>query len=254
MFIDTHTHLYWEQFDEDREKVIQRAIQSRISAALCIGTDTETSAQSLQLADKYAFVYAAVGLHPNDGLNAGDADLQEIEKMAAHPRCVAIGEIGLDYYRDYCPPEKQQQLFRSQLQLARKLNKPVIIHNRDAHEDVYNVLIDENAAEVGGVMHSFTGDEHFLDSVLAYNFYISFTGAITYKNANYENLIAKVPLEQLLLETDSPFLAPIPFRGKRNEPSYLRYSAAKIAEVKGISIEELAKITSANARKLFRLS
>jgi len=254
MFIDTHTHLQFESYNDDRELVIQRAIKNDIDAMITIGTDIKSSRDALDLAKKFAVVFASVGIHPNDSENTSDSDLDEIEKMAEIDKIVAIGEIGLDYYRQYSPKEKQQNVLRKQVQLARKLGFPIIIHNREAHEDIFRILKEERAEEVSGVFHSFSGDINFLKSILNLNYCVSFTGPVTFKNTNYNKLIEYVPLEQLLLETDSPFLTPVPFRDKRNEPSYLRYIAEKVAQVKGITIEKLAEITSDNAKNLFQIS
>lgn len=254
MYIDTHCHLDFENFNKDRESVVQRSIKNKINSIITIGTNVETSLQSIDLSKKFATVFAAVGIHPNDAANANQKSVQQIFEMSSEPKVVAIGEIGLDYYRDYTPAEIQKELFRTQLKIAREKNLPVIIHNRKAHADVYDILVEEKSTDLQGVMHSFDGDMNFLDSVLSYNFYVSFTGVITFKNANYDELIKRVPLENLLLETDSPFLTPVPFRGKRNEPSYVTYIAKKISEVKEIPIEELGQITSDNANKLFKLA
>jgi len=253
MFIDTHCHLDFENYNDDRETVVQRSIKNKIEAIITIGTNEETSSKSIELAEKFATVFAAVGIHPNDAANITKKSVQNIYDISSNQKVVAIGEIGLDYYRDYTPVDIQKELFRTQLKMAREKELPVIIHNRQAHSDVYDILVEEKSADLKGVLHSFVGDIHFLDSVLAYNFYVSFTGVVTFKNANYDELIKHVPLENLLLETDSPFLTPVPFRGKRNEPSYVTYVAEKIAEVKDIPIEELAKITTENARNLFKL-
>lgn len=251
MFIDTHCHLHFDQYDEDREKVIQRAIQSKIKTVLNIGTDLETSKKAIALAEKFAIVYAAVGVHPNDGESFNKDVLEQLESFTHHDKVKAIGEIGLDYYWMQVPREKQLDIFRQQIKLAKKCHLPIIVHNRDAHEDIMKVLKEEKAGSLGVVLHSFTGTPDFLDAALKENFYISFTGVITFKNANYINLIDRVPLKQLLLETDSPFLTPAPFRGKRNEPSYLKYIAEKISKIKAVSTEELAEISSDNARNLF---
>jgi len=253
MFIDTHCHLHAADFEDDREKIIQRAIQNHVKVLITIGTDYPTSVRSLQLAEQFAIVYAAVGFHPNDIENVPAAELDKISTLTQQNKSVAVGEIGLDYYRQYTPKAKQLSFFRRQIQLARQLKRPVIIHNRDAHEDLYQVLIEEKVQEVGGVLHSFSGSDDFLQSVLKLNLYISFTGAITFKNTGYYKLIDRVPVEQLLLETDSPYLAPVPFRGKRNEPAYIKYTAATIARIKNISVERLAEITTANAMNLFRI-
>lgn len=253
MLIDTHAHLQFENYDEDRELVIQRAIKNNVDSIITIGTDEKSSGQAHQLAQKFAIVYAAVGIHPNDSTNVHAEDIKKIEELAKKEKVVAIGEIGLDYYRDHASREKQHEVLRKQIRLARELVLPIIIHNREAQHDILDLLKEEKAEEVSGVFHSFSGEIDFLESVLASNYYVSFTGPVTFKNTNYNKLIDCVPLEQLLLETDSPFLSPVPFRGKRNEPAYIKYIAEKIAQIKGVSIEEIAEITSENAQSLFRL-
>ncbi len=253
MFVDTHAHLDFESFDEDREVVIQRAIQNQVLAIITIGTDLKSSKNAVLLAEKYASIYAAVGIHPSDCAEAEDNDFEEIRELAQHEKVIAIGEVGLDYYRMYAEKDKQKDTFGRQIKLARELNLPLIIHNRDAHEDVYNMILSEKATEVGGVLHSFTGDENYLENILLTNFHISFTGAITYKNNDSEALIANVPLERLLLETDSPFLTPVPLRGKRNEPSLIIHTAKRIAAIRGITVDQLAAVTSENAGALFQI-
>ncbi len=196
MFIDTHAHLYFDQYDEDREKVVQRAIKNQVSAIISIGTDAGNSEACIKLADKFAIVYAAVGIHPNDCGKYELTVLDEIKKLASAPKVVAIGEIGLDYYHSVSDKEKQQVFFREQLRLAQELHLPVIIHNRDAHEDVLKILIEEKGFKTGAVMHSFSGDVAFMESVLAHHVYISFTGVVTFKNANYFRLIDRMPAAQ----------------------------------------------------------
>ncbi len=254
MYIDTHTHLDFDSFNEDREIVIQRAIENDISAIITIGTNLESSVESVNLSSKYASVFAAVGIHPSDCMEATDQDYARIEEMAQDEKVVAVGEIGLDYYRMYAPKEVQIKSFRRQIRLAKKLNMPLIIHNREAHEDVLQIIEEEDAGAVGGVFHSFTGDEKFLERILLNNFYVSFTGNITFKKSDAEPLIRHTPAERLLLETDSPFLTPTPLRGKRNEPAFLIHTAAKIAEIKNLQKNELGEITSANAKMLFGLN
>ncbi len=254
MFIDTHTHLDFDSYNEDREIVIQRAIENDISAIITIGTNIESSIESVNLSGKYAAVFAAVGIHPSDCLEATEQDYKHLEELAHNEKVVAIGEIGLDYYRMYAPKEVQIESFRRQIRLAKKLNMPLIVHNREAHEDVLKIIEEEDAGAVGGVFHSFTGDDKFLERILLNNFYISFTGNITFKKSEAEPLIRHTPAERLLLETDSPFLTPTPLRGKRNEPAFLIHTATKIAEIKNLSNEELGSITSGNAKTLFGLN
>jgi TatD DNase family protein len=251
MYIDTHCHLHFNQYDEDREKVIQRAIQNKVNTVLNIGTDLDTSQRAISLSEEFAIVFAAVGIHPNDADSVTETDLDQIEQLTKHKKVVAIGEVGLDYYRMSVPQDVQQNIFRMQIRLAKKLHLPVIVHNRDAHADVLAILKEEKAGSLGVVMHSFSGSAEFLTAVLKENYYISFTGVITFKNTNFIHLIDQVPVKQLLLETDSPFLTPTPFRGKRNEPSYIKYIAEKIAKIKGFSVDELAQITTDNANTLF---
>jgi TatD DNase family protein len=254
MFIDTHSHLDFDTFDEDRESVIQRAIKNNVEKIITIGTDVKSSEMSVKLADKFATVFAAVGVHPNDCTQVSENSLQRIEELSTNSKVIAIGEIGLDYYRDYAPKDRQIKFFREQLKIAHKVKLPVIIHNRQAHSDLYDILVDEKSTDLNGVLHSFDGDTNFLDSILSLNFFISLTGVVTFKNSKLDKIIERIPLDNLLLETDSPFLAPMPFRGKRNEPSYIKYIVKKIAQVKDVSIEELGQITSDNAKRLFNFN
>jgi TatD DNase family protein len=251
MFIDTHSHIHFDQFDSDRELVLQRAIKNKVNSIIDVGTDVETSKLAIDLAKQYAIVYAAVGIHPNDADKADEPNLKDIEELASHDKVVAIGEIGLDYYRMYVPKEIQHDVFRKQIRLAKETHLPIIVHNRDAHEDTIKILKEEKAGSLGVVLHSFSGSSEFLDAALKENFYISFTGVITFKNTDYIHLIDRIPVKQLLLETDCPFLTPMPFRGKRNEPSYIKYTAEKISKIKGIPLEELGEITTDNAVNLF---
>jgi TatD DNase family protein len=251
MYIDTHCHLHFNQYDNDREKVIQRAIQNKVNTVLNIGTDIETSKQAISLSKEFAIVFAAVGIHPNDATAINETEMMQVEELTKHEKVVAIGEIGLDYHHMSAPKSVQKDIFRRQIQLAKKLHLPIIVHNRDAHDDVLAILKEEKAGSLGVVMHSFSGSPDFLTAVLNENFYVSFTGVITFKNTNYINLIDQVPLKQLLLETDSPFLTPVPFRGKRNEPTYVKYIAEKISKIKGITLNDLAQITTDNANTLF---
>jgi TatD DNase family protein len=253
MFIDTHSHIHFEQYDSDREQVVQRAIKNQVNAIIDIGTDVTTSQQALALAEKYAIVHAAVGIHPNDSSSVTDEDMEKIQQLSSEKKVIAIGEIGLDYYHNSSPADTQKKLFKQQIKLAQNEHLPIIVHNRDAHDDVMHILKAEKAGSFGVVLHSFTGSSEFLEEALKQNFYISFTGVITFNNSHFIHLIDRVPLKQLLLETDSPFLTPVPFRGKRNEPSYIKYIAEKIAKIKGIPLDDLAAITSDNAANLFGL-
>jgi len=254
MLIDTHAHLDFESFDADRDAVIQRAIENEIESIITIGTNLETSKKSIRIAENYAAIYAAVGIHPSDCSEASATDFDEIKMLAGNDKVVAIGEIGLDYYRMYSDKPTQIMAFKKQIAIALDVNLPIIVHNREAHADMLGILLEEKANF--GVMHSFSGSLEFLTSILEKtNFFVSFTGGVTFKNSHgVEELIAAVPLTRLLLETDSPFITPTPQRGKRNEPAYMVYTARKIAEIKGIPLQELAEATSENAHQLFMVS
>jgi TatD DNase family protein len=254
MLTDTHTHLNAKQFDEDRHEAIERALAAGVTRIVNIGFNRETIPTSLKLAETYEFIYTAVGWHPQDAKEMTADDLDWIEALCRHEKVVAIGEIGLDYYWDTSPREIQARVFREQIRLARKVGKPIVIHNRDAHQDIVNILREEKAAEVGGIMHCFSGSWETARQCLDMNFYISFGGPVTFKNARQpKEVLAQVPLERLLLETDAPYLTPHPHRGNRNESAYVRLVAEAAAEIKGIPLEELARVTTDNAIRLLGL-
>lgn len=255
MFIDTHVHLNADQYDEDLNEVIDRALENNVTKMVVIGFDRKTIQRAIELAEKYEFIYAVVGWHPVDAIDCTKEDLQWIEELAAHEKVVAIGETGLDYYWDKSPKEVQQEVFRKQIRLAKKVKLPIIIHNRDATEDVLRILKEEDAQEVGGVMHCFGGSVETARESIAMNFMISLGGPVTFKNAKKPKEVAEaIELEHLLIETDAPYLAPHPYRGKRNEPSYVPLVAEEIARLKGISVEEVAKATTRNAEQFFKLA
>ncbi|MFF2094446.1 TatD family hydrolase [Paenibacillus sp. NPDC058174] len=249
---DTHTHMDSSKFDSDRAEAITRAREAGVDLMLNIGFNRETIPTTLALAEQYDFVYAAVGWHPVDSIDMQPGDLEWIEELCSHPKVVAIGEIGLDYHWDTSPKEVQHRVFREQIRLARKVGKPIVIHNRDAHEDIIRMLKEENAAEVGGVMHCFSGSWETAQKCLDMNFYISFGGPVTFKNARVpKEVLERVPLDRLLIETDSPYLSPHPFRGKRNETAFVTYVAEAAAEITGKTVDEIAKITMENGKKCF---
>ncbi|MFC5406753.1 TatD family hydrolase [Cohnella soli] len=256
MLIDTHAHLDSPKFDSDREEVISRAREAGVDTIVNIGFNRETIPTTMALAEKYPFIYAAVGWHPTDAIDMKlEEDLAWIERLCSHPKVVAIGEIGLDYYWDTSPKDVQHVVFREQIRLARRLKKPIVIHNRDAHEDVIRLLKEEKADEIGGIMHCFSGSWETAKLCLDMNFHISFGGPVTYKNARVpKEVLERVPLDRLLIETDAPYLTPHPHRGKRNESAYVRLVAEAAAEIKGISLEEIGKITSENAKRCFGLA
>lgn len=254
MLFDTHTHLNDLAFEEDREKVIRRAKEEGVSLLVNVGFNRATIPPTLKLAEDYDFIYAAVGWHPQDAGEMKEEDLGWIEELAEHPKVVAIGEMGLDYYWDKAPRDVQKKVFRKQIALAKRVNKPIIIHDRDAHQDVVDILREEGADEVGGVMHCYGGNYELAQECLDLNFYISFGGPLTFKNAKKPKEVAKqIPLDRLLIETDSPYLTPHPFRGKRNESSYVTYVAQSLAELKEVSYEDICRITMENGKRLFRI-
>lgn len=255
MLFDTHAHLNDARFDEDRAQVIQRAKDNGVSLIVNVGYNHETITETIQLAETYDWIYAAVGWHPNEAHRCDDQALSRIEELAqTHPKVVAIGETGLDYYRDYASPEVQQIVFRRQIELAKRVKKPLVIHNREASHDVVAILQEEGAEQVGGVMHCFSGDEALARQCLELGFYISFGGPLTFKNAGKLREVARfVPLDRILIETDCPYLAPHPLRGKRNESAYVRYVAAELARLYQLELDEIGRITLENGKRLFGL-
>ncbi|WP_141434169.1 TatD family hydrolase [Bacillus sp. 03113] len=252
MLFDTHVHLNAEQFEEDLKDVIERAKATGIENMVVVGFDRPTINRAMELIEEYEFLYASIGWHPVDAIDMTDEDLDWIEELSKHPKVVALGEMGLDYHWDKSPREIQQEVFRKQIRLAKKVNLPIVIHNRDATEDIIHILKEEEAKTVGGIMHCFSGSVETAKECVNMNFYISLGGPVTFKNAKKPKEVAEaIPLEKLLVETDCPYLTPHPFRGKRNEPSYVKLVAEKIAEIKGVSFEEVARMTTKNAKKLF---
>lgn len=255
MFIDTHVHLNADQFQDDLHEVIERAISAKVEKMIVVGFNRPTIEKAMELIEEYEFLYAVIGWHPVDAIDCTEAELKWIEELANHPKVVGIGETGLDYYWDKSPKDVQQELFRKQIHLAQRVKLPIIIHNRDATGDVVRILKEENAKSVGGIMHCFGGSVETAQECIHLNFMISLAGPVTFKNARLPKKVAKeIPLEHLLIETDAPYLAPHPHRGKRNEPSYVTLVAEEIARLKEISVEEVAKVTTSNAKKIFNLS
>jgi len=251
--IDSHAHLDNQQFAGDRSEVIQRARDNGISAIVSIGCDLDSSRSNAELATRHDDIYAAVGIHPHDASQLDDSAIEELRRLTlGNGKVVAIGEIGLDYFRDHSPRDVQQKAFRRQIALARELAKPIVVHDREAHADVLTTLVEEKAADIGGVLHCFSGDLDMAREVIDLGFYISFPGTITYpKNEAIRQIIETLPIESLLVETDCPYLSPQPFRGKRNEPAHVRVTAEALADIKGLTLADVARITSLNCRKLF---
>ncbi|MEK5040577.1 TatD family hydrolase [Sporosarcina sp. FSL K6-3457] len=254
MFIDTHVHLNADQYEEDIDEVIGRALEAGVEKMVVVGFDRKTIIRAMELAEQHAFIYAVVGWHPVDAVDCAEEDLAWIESLAAHPKVVGIGETGLDYYWDKSPKDVQQELFRKQIRLAQKVNLPIIIHNRDATADVVRILREEAAEKTGGIMHCFGGSVETAKECIAMNFMISLGGPVTFKNARMPKEVATdISLDHLLIETDAPYLAPHPYRGKRNEPAWVTLVAEEIARLKGLPVEEVAQRTTENAVKLFNM-
>lgn len=255
MLFDTHVHLNARQFFDDREETIQRAFDAGVKYMTVVGFDHETIPLAIEIAEQYDTIYAAVGWHPVDAIDMTDKELQWIEELSAHPKVVAIGEMGLDYHWDKSPKDVQKAVFRKQIQLAKKVNMPIIIHNREATEDIIQILKEEEAKEIGGIMHCYNDSSKYIQECLDMNFYISLGGPVTFKNAPLPKEVATVvPSDRLLIETDAPYLAPHPNRGKRNEPAYVKLVAEKIAELREVSFEKIGEITTENALRLFKIN
>lgn len=241
-------------YADDLDAVIRLAHESHISTIITIGIDLQSSARAIELAQAHDRIYATVGIHPHEAKTATKETLDKLNVLAANPKVVGYGEIGLDYAKAYAPVDIQKTACRAQLQLAKALNLPVVIHDRDAHEDILTLLKEHAPFPAGGVMHCFSGDWQFAEEILKLGFYVSIPGIVTFKNATTLQQVARqVPLERLVIETDGPFLAPVPYRGKRNTPSLLLYTAEKIAELRDIPLTEVATATTVNAKNLFKL-
>ena len=250
---DSHAHYSSEQYKEDLDKVIEEMKENRVIGVMNCGTDVASSKKVIELAEKNDIFYAAVGVHPSDAFGVDDTMMNEIEKLAKHDKVKAIGEIGLDYYWEENPSkEEQKDAFRKHLELAKKLNMPVIIHDRDAHQDTLEIM--KEYPEVIGVVHCFSGSVEMALECLKLGYYIGVTGVVTFKNAKkIIDVVREVPLDKLLVETDAPFMAPVPNRGKRNQSNYIEYVIEKIAEIKEISSVEVSEKTIENTRKLFNI-
>jgi TatD DNase family protein len=245
---ESHAHLDSDAFKKDQSKIIENCFKNDVEYIINIGCDEQSSKDSIALAKKYDQIYASVGYHPHDAQSYNE---QVLRKLAKQKKVVAIGEIGLDYFRNYCAHDIQKDVFQQQIALALELKMPMIIHDRDAHEDCFDMLKEQNAKDV--VFHCFAGDDLFAEKVLQEGWFISFTGTITYKNSKLHNVIRNIPMTQFFIETDSPYLTPIPHRGKRNNPAMLRHVIDKIAELKRKSPNEIADYSYKNAKQFFRI-
>ncbi len=258
MLIDTHCHIFFPEYDADRTDVIARAQDAGVGKMIVVGTDLPSSEKAVALAEAYPFIFAAVGLHPHEAKTMDDPLLRALERLSSHPKVVAIGETGLDFYYNRSEAEVQRQAFSSQIALAKKRRLPLVIHIRDAWDAAFDILEKEDLnyfKEVGSVLHCFTGDKQIAARANAMGLYVSFSGIVTFsKTAALKEAATSLDPHFLLIETDCPFLAPQGFRGKRNEPSYISATAKEVAALRNISMENLAEITTANAERLFRLS
>jgi TatD DNase family protein len=263
MLVDSHAHLEGPRFDADRPEMLDRARAAGLAAILAIGSGTGpgTLDCAIRIAEQHDWIYGSIGIHPHEAKLAGEGDYLELESLARHPRVIGFGEIGLDYYYDHSPRDVQQQVFIRQMEIARAAKLPIIIHCRpsanseNAWDDTLRVIREHwNSSALGGVLHCFTGEQRQAVAALDMGFMISFAGNVTFPKAdNIREAAASIPLDRMFIETDSPFLAPIPYRGKRNEPAFVAHTAAKIAELRGKSSEEIGEITAANFFRFFKL-
>ena len=251
MFVDSHCHLNFHELSDNLDEILENMRNSKVAQALCVGVTLEAFPEILELAEHHPHIYASVGVHPDH--EEGEEPTQaRLVALAQHPRVVAIGETGLDYYRLQGDLEWQRERFRVHIRAARESGKPLIIHTREAAQDTLRIMAEEGADKIGGVMHCFTESLEVAEAAIAMNFYISFSGIVTFKKAlQVKEVASRIPLERMLIETDSPYLAPVPFRGKLNQPAYVKYVAEEIAELRGISAEQVATTTTANFHRLF---
>ena len=252
--IDTHCHLDMSAYGVDFEATLVRAEEAGISRIISVGIDLISSRRAIELAEQHQGIHATVGVHPHNVAELGEGDYAELRGMCSHPKVVAYGEIGLDYVKNYAPVALQKEHFTRQVALARELQLPLVVHDREAHDDIMEILESAGPFPAGGVMHCFSGDAIFARRVLALGFHLSIPGVVTFAKAEMlHEAVREIPLASLVLETDGPFLAPVPKRGKRNEPQLMLFTAQKVAELKGISLEEVARQTTINAVRLFSL-
>ncbi len=252
MLIDAHAHLDDSRFDRDRGHIIQKCIDEGMVCIINGGTNISTSIKSISLAKEYPIIYATIGIHPHEAKAADDNTIELLRSFADKDKVVAIGEIGLDYYRDLSPRDKQQQVFRQQIGLARELGLPIVIHDRDAHGDILKIMKEEKAGEVGGMMHCFSGSKETAKECMDMGFYISFAGPVTFENAKRLKEVARyVPVDRLFTETDCPYLTPVPFRGKRNYPGNVEFVAEEICRLKNLDREQLLRAICDNTKNLY---
>ncbi len=251
MLVDSHTHLIFPEFQEDLEETVRRAEEADVRRMIVPGIDLPTSRRAVELAERFDPVYAAIGVHPQDSAAFQESEMTWFRETARHPKVVAIGEIGLDYYRDYAPRERQLEVLRKFLSLAAEERLPVILHNRKAFADLWAEVQAFAPGDLAGVFHCFSEGVAEAERVIGRGFLVSFTGTITFKKSSSAEIARQIPLEKQMLETDAPFMAPVPHRGKRNEPAFVRYIAEKQGELHGLPLEKVAEITTRNAFALF---
>lgn len=254
--IDSHAHIQGKEYTGEVDAVIGRAREAGVEQIIVVGGagDMSSNTAAVALAESWPNLYATVGMHPHDAKDVGEEELQQLKELAAHPKVIAVGETGLDYYYNHSPREVQRRVFAQFIRLASETDLPLVVHERDAAREVAELLRGEGEGKIRGVIHCFTGDYAAACAYLDLGFYLSLTGIITFKNAEpLREVVRKMPLDRIFVETDSPYLTPVPHRGRRNEPAYVRFVAATIASVKGLNIEELARVTTNNVRALFRI-
>src|SRR5919108_1258482 len=256
MLIDSHAHIQGPEYDTDIQNVLERAREAGVAKIIVVGGAGELSSNeaAVALAESHPGLYATVGMHPHDAKDVGEEEIEKLNQLTAKPKVVAVGETGLDFYYNHSPHEVQRKIFARFIQMACETGLPLVVHERDAFNDTAELLRNEGGGQVRGVVHCFTGDYQAAQKYLDLGFYLSFTGIITFKNAEpLRDVVRAVPLEKMFVETDSPYLTPVPHRGKRNEPAYVHFIAETIAKVKGLSFEEVARVTTHNVRELFRI-
>jgi TatD DNase family protein len=255
MLIDSHAHLEMSEFRQDLEEVILRAKEAGVGYLFTVGTEKKDWKRALEIAHSHSMIYAILGVHPHNAKEIDERTYPALKELCQSEKVRAYGEIGLDFFRNLSPRAVQIKRFREQIALARELHLPIVVHDRDAHQETLEILKSERAEALGGIIHCFSGDYSMAKKCLDMGFYISVPGTITFKNAGeFQEIVRKLPLDALLVETDAPFLTPVPFRGKRNEPGFVRYTAQKIADVKSLPFERVAEVTSGNALRVFQLA
>ena len=256
MLIDSHAHIQGPEYASEVQAVVQRAREAGVETIIVVGGAGELSSNqaAVALAESHPGLYATVGMHPHDAKDVGEDEIEKLKHLTAKATVIAVGETGLDFYYNHSPREVQRKVFARFIQMATETNLPLVVHERDAFQDAAELLRSEGRGQLRGVIHCFTGDYQAARQYLDLGFYLSFTGIITFKNAQaLRDVVRDVPLERMFMETDSPYLTPVPHRGKRNEPAYVRFVAETIAKVKGLTFEEVARVTSNNVRELFRI-